>query len=274
MKHNFIPGEEWLYYKIYCGVETTDTVLNNCIKPLVNSFFKKNIITKWFFIRYSDPENHLRVRFLLKDTRDLGLIITEIQKKLHFFIESKQIWNIQIDSYKREIERYGLNSIEKAESYFFNDSTMVLNIIKEEKNDEVKFIKTVEYIKLIINLFEFSEKELLHFLSFNKEKFRREFNADKNTNKFLSKLYRNLKFQSSKIEKKQEIKSQKEIVNWFLKLKSMNELEVSLESLLSSFIHMTFNRVFNSEQRMYEMVFYDFYFINFKSKILRNEVIQ
>ncbi len=58
-KRSFIPGSEWIYYKIYCGVKTADKILTETIKPLVEQLKMLNLIEKWFFIRYSDPDTHI-----------------------------------------------------------------------------------------------------------------------------------------------------------------------------------------------------------------------
>jgi thiopeptide-type bacteriocin biosynthesis protein len=65
IKRNFIVGEEWLYYKIYCGNYTADKILINEVQTIVNKLFRKKLIDQWFFIRYYDPDFHLRIRFHL-----------------------------------------------------------------------------------------------------------------------------------------------------------------------------------------------------------------
>ncbi|HBX51207.1 MAG: hypothetical protein A2275_06955 [Bacteroidetes bacterium RIFOXYA12_FULL_35_11] len=63
----FIPGSEWLYYKIYCGPKTADTIIENVFLPVSSKLFENSLIKKWFFIRYSDSDLHLRFRILLND---------------------------------------------------------------------------------------------------------------------------------------------------------------------------------------------------------------
>ena len=89
LKRTFIIGEEWLYYKIYCGNRTSDTILIDVIKPLTESLLKEKIIDKWFFIRYSDPENHLRVRFHCSNISKLGLIIEKLKEAINVLPTNK-----------------------------------------------------------------------------------------------------------------------------------------------------------------------------------------
>ena len=44
MKRTFILGDEWLYYKLYCGKRTADTVFVDCIKPLTEKLLNDNLI--------------------------------------------------------------------------------------------------------------------------------------------------------------------------------------------------------------------------------------
>jgi thiopeptide-type bacteriocin biosynthesis protein len=64
IKRSFTIGEEWLYFKIYCGVKTANELLISVVEPLVTKLRKEKKITLWFFIRYSDPEHHLRIRLI------------------------------------------------------------------------------------------------------------------------------------------------------------------------------------------------------------------
>ena len=57
-----MTGDKWLYYKLYCGVRISDSLLTDLVLPLVIKLTTESLIEKWFFIRYSDPENHIRLR--------------------------------------------------------------------------------------------------------------------------------------------------------------------------------------------------------------------
>ena len=136
--------------------------------------FEKKIIDKWFFIRYTDPDNHLRIRFHLNDTESIGSVVLEFQKYIASFIETKQVWDIQLGTYKRELERYGKNTIADAETFFYRDSETVLGLIEQTIDDKYRFIYTLKYLEQIINTFNFSKHEELLFLERYKNQFQRE----------------------------------------------------------------------------------------------------
>lgn len=139
-KRKFVPGSEWLYLKIYTGVKTADLILEEAVQPLVGYLQENNYISKWFFIRYHDPKPHLRVRFRLNNTNDYDKILNKINKSLKEYIESGEISNILIDTYNREIERYGGNTIEEAETLFYTNSEFALQCLHYDDEEKSLFL--------------------------------------------------------------------------------------------------------------------------------------
>lgn len=268
IKRNFFPGEKWVYYKVYCGKEVADNVLLQCVKPLVTLLFEKKLINKWFFIRYADPENHLRIRFHLNETKNIGSVILEFQKHIASFIETKQVWNVQLGTYKRELERYGKTTIADAETFFYRDSETVLDLIEQTIDDKNRFICTLKYLEQVINTFNFSKNEELLFLERYKSQFQREFNADKKMKKEMNLMYSEITQTSLNIEPVVLSILQKELINVFKTNEVEKKLLVSLDGLVGSLIHMSVNRIFKSKQRMYEMVVYDFLYKKCKRKLV------
>ena len=84
----FSPGSEWIYLKIYCGVKTSDIILQETITPLIADLKKQNLIEKWFFIRYNDPKPHLRFRVRLFDKVNYHIVLDLINSKLKEFIKN------------------------------------------------------------------------------------------------------------------------------------------------------------------------------------------
>jgi len=103
----FILGDNWLYYKIYTGAKTADILISIVILPTVEKLFTNQLISKWSFLRYHDPKYHIRVRFFLPDTKNIGSVIIIIKEILKLPFDERLIWKVQADIYNREIERYG-----------------------------------------------------------------------------------------------------------------------------------------------------------------------
>ena len=271
VQKTFIVGQEWLYYKIYCGVKTADALLLEIIKPLTEKLIENKIIDTWFFIRYSDPDPHLRVRFHLLDLNAIGSVLIKVKTLLNPYFDNKQIWDMQLATYQRELERYGANTISEAEAFFFYDSKIILSIMSNTKDDEARFLMLFNWLENIINLFEFEDKRLISFMDKMQKQFKNEFEVTKTVRKELSTKYRKLesKLLTEKRFKFSNKNNLKQIVEGFLILEKEQKATIFLEDLLASFIHMSINRGFRSNQRLYEMMLYDFLYRKNKSKYIR-----
>ena len=149
----YFIGDEWLYYKIYYGKKASDIILTDLVGPLAKLLLDDNQISKWFFIRYSDPEQHLRVRFKICKVNDIGKIILTVHKKITPFIENKLVWDVQLATYSREIDRYGSNTMELSETLFFYDSISVLEIINYAHDEEHRFLMILKRIENTLILY-------------------------------------------------------------------------------------------------------------------------
>ena len=270
-QRTFVIGDKWLYYKIYCGVKTADMLLLEVIKSLTEQLIEEKIIDRWFFIRYSDPEPHVRFRVQFIDIKNIGAVIKKMKNLLQPYMNSNQVWDVALATYKRELERYGTNTIEDAELFFYHDSLMILQIIENSKDDETRFLTLFKWLEKILLLFKFEDTGLLSFLERMQEQFKEEFSVDKRVRKELSNTYR--KLAPALFDKEDtnapRIYNPTETVERFLMLKKEQKLEVSLDNVVASFIHMSVNRCFRSKQRLYEMMLYDFLYRKNKSKFVR-----
>ncbi|WP_106790967.1 thiopeptide-type bacteriocin biosynthesis protein [Aquimarina sp. Aq78] len=281
-KRTYILGDEWLYYKIYCGARTSDVLLTETIKPLTAQLLEQGLIDSWFFIRYGDPDFHIRIRFHLLDIRAIGTVILQINAAMQRYVEQRVVYKLQTDTYIRELERYGTNTIATSETLFFYDSTMLLDAIALIEDEELYFLFIVKAIDRLLNNFGYEQQEKLELVTRNCQGFKREFHADKGLNKQLDKKYRGLK---SKLSSFLETTSMQEdykvlddlldhkakqslgVVQKIMEAQQDNQLEMTLDDLLSSYIHMLVNRAFRSKQRFYELVCYDFLVRYQKTKV-------
>ena len=131
-KRTFTIGDEWLYFKVYTGFKTADTILTDTVFPLAQRFLKDNLITHWFFIRYSDPQFHLRVRFHITEKENIAPIIHHFNHAFQHYVNQDLVWKIQMDTYQREMERYGIELIELSEKLFALSSETICKIIALE----------------------------------------------------------------------------------------------------------------------------------------------
>lgn len=142
-------GSDWFYVKIYGVGAWQDNVIVYYISQFANQLLQEGVIDKYFFMRYADPEFHIRLRFH-------GINIVQYSNKittwLYEMFAEKTISRFEISCYEREIERYGgAYGIDIAEEIFFVDSKVTEQLLLLMKGGKISFEK--ELIGVISAIF-------------------------------------------------------------------------------------------------------------------------
>lgn len=291
-KRIFIPGSEWMYFKIYAGYKSIENILVQKISLIIRELKQEELVEKWFFVRYADPDSHLRIRLLLKNKQDNSKILDLFYMKLSYFVKHNLIRRIQLDTYNRELERYGNNLIEEAETIFFYDSECMLSIVKKlniYQNEDYRWMIALKSLDGLLSDFSFdlhSKQELMNNLSFsfknefgfnqyNSKQFNVKFRNNKNvienvlnnkiSNEYFSKLCKPIKERSEHLSP---------VINTLHLKMGKHRKNKSTNKLLSSYIHMSLNRLFISKSRLHELVLYDFLKRYYTSEIAKNKYNQ
>jgi thiopeptide-type bacteriocin biosynthesis protein len=136
VRRRFPPGSEWLYAKLYTGTGTADQLLHHLVGPLVRSSLASGAADAWFFLRYADPDWHLRLRLHGEPGRLHAEVLPGLEAAAAPLLETGQLWRMELDTYEREVERYGGDrGIELAEQVFTADSEAVLTILGSLSGD-------------------------------------------------------------------------------------------------------------------------------------------
>jgi thiopeptide-type bacteriocin biosynthesis protein len=257
---NFFPGDEWLYLKIYGGVRSADKILATVIAPISKVLLEEGMIDQWFFIRYKDPEEHLRIRFHLLDFAAFSKIISMVRTGLEPMIASKRVWNVNIDTYQREIERYGLDTMELAESFFCVNSELVIDLFNKHQNEIQFFAASLLLAEKILSALEQEEKRAL--VGAMQNAYHQEFNVTTATKRSLVLKFKNyniIDLSENHINFKEDLilKQDQILTNCRETILNLSNAD-ALKSLFSSFVHMSINRCFCIHQRIFEMMIYDF----------------
>jgi thiopeptide-type bacteriocin biosynthesis protein len=119
-----------LFAKLYAGPAAADRMLVEVVAPLARELLAAGAADHWFFIRYADPDPHLRVRFGGPPDRlghDVRRALEEVAAPL---VDLGVVWRLQFDTYEREVERYGGDAaIGLVEEIFAADSAAVVDIL-------------------------------------------------------------------------------------------------------------------------------------------------
>jgi thiopeptide-type bacteriocin biosynthesis protein len=282
------PASEWLYVKLYCGVATADQVLTEVVKPVVTRALASGAADQWFFIRYADPEWHLRVRFHGPPERLMGEVLPALYSAVSPLLESGLVWSIQLDTYLREVERYGgEHGIELSEMLFQVDSEAVTSLVEMLGGDagaEARWRLALRgSLQLLVDL-GFDEESRLQILSRMQDTFAREFAMGKQLKQSLASRLRQLHGELDGLLQPEYSghplapaidtlthRSQRlaPIVAALQEKEQAKLLTMPLADMAPSYIHMFNNRLIRSEARTHELVLYDFLNRAVRSQIAR-----
>ncbi|GAA4763149.1 MULTISPECIES: lantibiotic dehydratase [Flavobacterium] len=279
---------DWVYFKIYGGNKILEKILTSDIDAFANKF--SSDIEKWFFIRYYDDEygHHLRIRFLSPTDSSRKNILYNFINEINYYVKNEYVYKFSIDTYRRENSRYVIKNfdIECSESFFHYDSIYILSILKLPNiNNDLKHIIGMLNIEYLLNAVDYNIEQKLEFTSNLRKSFYKEFGEQKNHAEFLKDKYRNNKnlidslfpfySNSNDYPELHEIHAKRNIQtkNIFDILKN-NEFS-DINFILSSYIHMSLNRLFMKDNRWNEFIVYDFlskYYKSIKSRKLYDKI--
>ncbi|MEQ1675788.1 MAG: lantibiotic dehydratase [Chitinophagaceae bacterium] len=287
-ERSFLPGSEWLYYKIYCGTKTADEILAGPVQSLTEELLRHKLIDRWFFIRYYDPEFHLRIRFHLPNTAAIGKVMELFLRSMKQLEKEGLVWKVQTDTYQREMERYGSKLVEAAEELFFTDSKMKLQFLSLTEGDErekFRWLWSLRGVDELLNAFDYSMDSKYELMQQLQLQFAKEFNANKSLFKQLNQQYNDSRkliqlAMENPVSETNEIKpllaifeefkaEQRRAAQKIIAIGDLSGKQAELNSLLGSYIHMNLNRLFLSEPRLHELVVYDILCSSYRSQIKR-----
>lgn len=289
-KQQFLIGSEWLYYKIYSGAKTADYILTEKIKKITEKLIEEKVIDSWFFIRYSDPDTHLRFRMHITDLEKYSHVLNYMNTELEPLVNQNSISKIQNDTYKRELDRYGDNTMELAELFFYNDSKFVvqmLDLLDTESGGTIRWQMAIRSVDAFLDDFEFDLNQKFDIIDILSDSFFKEHGGQQTLKVSLNTKYRNLREQIEKIlDKNNETEKDyypiieliqkrsllnKPLVAQLLQIEKENRLQVSINNLIASLLHMNLDRLFMGRNRTNEFVVYELLSRYYKGQLARKK---
>jgi len=124
------PGSDWLYGKLYCPTNAEEEVLCQTVGTLCDPLSATGLIQDWFFVRYSDPDPHLRLRFRGEPEVLMTAVLPRLCAWNQQLIDRELCLSTAIDTYCREVERYkGLAGMDYSEQVFGADSRAAAQLL-------------------------------------------------------------------------------------------------------------------------------------------------
>jgi len=291
VKRTFPPGSEWLYLKLYTGRSTADQLLREFVHPFVERALSSGDAEQWFFIRYGDPFWHLRLRFKGSPDKLHSRLLPTFNAAIEAFIAAGKVWRVQIDTYEREVERYGgAEGIVLAEQIFQADSETVLRIIERWSGNEgleARRLLALRSIDQMLGDFGLELRDKSRLLEILRDKFSGRLVRDRLSESWFATTYRNMRQTIELIlEGTRDTKAMlsrefatldqrsQQIGPPIVKLKTyaeLSKLSVSLAELISSFVHMHTNRILRPTKQTEEALLYHLLARFYRSRIARGQ---
>ncbi len=126
----FYPGDAWNYVKLYCTPAQQEEIIAGPLCDIVQQLRERELIDRWFFLRYADPQPHLRLRIHAHAIERSQPALDVLLSWSHQLATRGLIQRFVLDTYEREVARYGgPAAIDVLEEIFSVDSDICMNII-------------------------------------------------------------------------------------------------------------------------------------------------
>lgn len=270
----FTPGSDWLFVKLYTGTATADRVLTGVVEPLVTQALGTGAADRWFFLRYADPDWHLRVRLHGPASRLLGEVLPALHAMTAPFLADGRIARLCLDTYERETHRYGgPEAVEVAERIFQVDSEAVLAIVSMLSGDagaEARWRLALRGVDLMLDDLGFDLAGKRSVVTASRRSLGRRLSADPGLRDPLARKFRKERLslealldpsreRESKLRPALQVlhlRSQR-LVPLVGELRGLGEagrLAQSLEELAASYLHMFVNRLLRASGPQHELI--------------------
>jgi thiopeptide-type bacteriocin biosynthesis protein len=270
-------GSEWLYAKVYGGAAMLDSVLD-ALRPVLAALVRTGVVRRWFFIRYWDPNRHVRLRLNGHPQTLLQDALPQISETLTPWVLSGRVSDLQLETYNRELERYGgVEGTSVAEDIFFADSEAVVDVLHElpgDEGQEQRWSLTLLGIDRLLGDFGAAPEAKLSRATTMRDSAYAGFRVDKRMRVKLGDRFRGERARiaqaldaarpelsvhaaaAAAFERRSE--HVRRAAARLRRLEEEGRLHVNVDDLVPSFVHMHVNRMSRSEPNQHELVLYDF----------------
>ncbi|MDQ0417448.1 thiopeptide-type bacteriocin biosynthesis protein [Croceifilum oryzae] len=150
-----LPGSNWLFLKLYGLGSRQEEFIGGYLKNFVQQVQESGWSDYSYFMRYGDPETHIRLRFH-GDPREL---VTRGIPEIYEWAESLKgeglLTRLVIDTYDPEVERYGgLELMNEVEQVFAADSIVVSEWIGWKRWGQIQMSEEILGAISVIHLLE------------------------------------------------------------------------------------------------------------------------
>jgi thiopeptide-type bacteriocin biosynthesis protein len=248
------------------------------IAPAADRALASGAADRWFFVRYADPGPHLRVRLHGDPARLWGEVFPELVRAAQPFVDTDRIATVFVDTYDREIDRYGgVEGIDLAEQIFWADSEaaagIVAGLVGASGAADTRWRIALAGIDRLLGDLGLDAEGKRVALTAAREAYGRRFEVDTRLGRQLGERYRKERAvleplldmandASSPLQPALALlrRRSERMAPWVAELRALERagrLSRPVAELAGSFIHMFANRLFRGAANEQELVVYD-----------------
>ncbi len=299
----FLPGSSWLYAKIFTGTANADGVLERVVAGVLGGQRDapgeadegtdvNRRCSRWFFLRYSEPTWHLRLRFWAEDG-DSTHLLRLLRQAVEPEVDAGRVWRFELGTYEREMERYGGPlGIEPVERIFHHDSVAALRLIqlvRRSEDPDLRWMVTLRGIDRLLEDLGWDLEKKLGIIRRMRVAFWGEFHLKKDFRLRVDAMFRHRrqKVQTAlgEVLQRQSVPAWPRFADaildqrsealrpWLRQLRDLDgdrRLTSPLERIVPSLLHMQVNRLLRSAGRQHEVILYDFLARVYRSRAARS----
>ncbi|MCC0094872.1 lantibiotic dehydratase [Streptomyces flavotricini] len=125
------PGSDWLYLKLYCEPRREEELIGGPVRAFAEQAASSGLADGWFFVRYADPEPHVRLRLHRDPAAPVGPLMEQACAWAGGLTAEGLCGRFSFETYEREVERYGGEAgTAAAEALFTADSPGVAEMLR------------------------------------------------------------------------------------------------------------------------------------------------
>jgi lantibiotic biosynthesis protein len=98
------PGSDWLFVKLYCPRNIEDEIVTESMLTIATNLVAAGWAESWFFVRYSDPDSHIRLRFHGTPEKLTRMVFPELCAWANDLASEGLCLKTVFDTYEQELE--------------------------------------------------------------------------------------------------------------------------------------------------------------------------
>ncbi len=125
------PGTEWLFLKLYIPSLRENEFISGVFRNFISNI-DADVVDSWFYVRYFDPEPHIRIRFHGNPPDLIRQLLPEVCVWCEDLIREHMCSKFAVDTYEPEVARYGGSELLESVAHpiFAADSQCAVDLVR------------------------------------------------------------------------------------------------------------------------------------------------